>query len=92
MLGTLDGRATPGHGREGQYAALVAKRKACRICVERSPGRVRSCAEFACDPAVVSLWEQWLGHKRPRRLVVGQDFGNVAYLGLAAHWNGVPTA
>jgi uracil-DNA glycosylase len=62
-----------------EYAALVSARKACRICVEQSPGRIRSCAEFAYDPDVVSHWEQWLGHKRPRLLVVGQDFGNVAY-------------
>src|SRR5215472_18449122 len=63
----------------GRYEALVAARKACRICVERSPGRLRSCAEFDCDPDVVSLWELWLGHKRPKLVVVGQDFGNVDY-------------
>jgi uracil-DNA glycosylase len=62
-----------------QYAALVGARKACRICVERSPGRLRSCAEFDFDPDVVSLWELWLGHKNPKLLVVGQDFGNVDY-------------
>src|SRR5271155_2886165 len=62
-----------------EYAALVAARKACRICVERSPGRLRSCAEFDYDPNVVSLWELWLGHKSPQLLVVGQDFGNVDY-------------
>jgi uracil-DNA glycosylase len=70
---------TSGQEREAEYAALVAARKSCRICIERSPGSIRSCAEFAFDPPVVSLWEQWLGHKRPRLLVVGQDFGNVAY-------------
>jgi uracil-DNA glycosylase len=63
----------------GEYEALVQARKQCRICVERSPGRLRSCAEFPFDPPVVSLWEQWLGHRRPRLVVVGQDFGNVAY-------------
>jgi uracil-DNA glycosylase len=62
-----------------EYAALVMARKACRICVERSPGRIRSCAEFDYDPEVVSLWELWLGHKNPKLLVVGQDFGNVDY-------------
>jgi hypothetical protein len=62
-----------------EYRALVASRKACRICIERSPGRIRSCAEFAFDPDVVSHWEQWLGHRNPKLLVVGQDFGNVAY-------------
>jgi hypothetical protein len=61
------------------FAALVAARKACRICVERSPGKIRSCAEFEFDPDVVSHWEQWLGHRRPKLLVVGQDFGNVGY-------------
>jgi uracil-DNA glycosylase len=62
-----------------RYAALVSARKACRICIERSPGRLRSSAEFDCDPPVLSLWEEWLGHRRPKLLVVGQDFGNVAY-------------
>jgi hypothetical protein len=63
----------------GDYSALVAARKACRICVERSPGRIRSCAEFEFDPEVVSHWELWLDHKSPKLLVVGQDFGNVDY-------------
>jgi hypothetical protein len=58
---------------------LVAARKACRICVDASPGRLRSCAEFDYDPDVVSLWELWLGHRRPKLLAVGQDFGNVDY-------------
>ncbi len=62
-----------------EWRALVAARKACRICVERSPGRIRSCGEFAFDPDVVSHWEQWLGHKSPKLLLVGQDFGNVDY-------------
>jgi hypothetical protein len=62
-----------------EYRALVEARKACRICVERSPGRVRSCAEFSFDPEVASHWEQWLGHREPKIIVVGQDFGNVEY-------------
>jgi uracil-DNA glycosylase len=62
-----------------EYGALVAARKACRICVERSPGKIRSCAEFDFDPDVVSHWESWLGHKWPKLLAVGQDFGNVGY-------------
>ena len=28
---------------------------------------------------MVSHWEQWLGHRKPNLLVVGQDFGNVGY-------------
>ena len=62
-----------------EYRALVAARKACRICVDRNPGRIRSCAEFEFDPEIVSHWEQWLGHQKPKILVVGQDFGNVGY-------------
>ncbi len=62
-----------------EYGALVAARKACRICVERSPGKIRSCAEFEFDPDIVSHWELWLGHKRPKLLAVGQDFGNIGY-------------
>jgi hypothetical protein len=62
-----------------EFEALIAARKGCRICVERSPGKIRSCAEFPFDPDVVSLWEQWLGHRKPKLLVVGQDFGNVDY-------------
>jgi uracil-DNA glycosylase len=62
-----------------EYGALVAARKACRICVGRSPGKIRSCAEFDFDPDVVSHWEAWLGHRRPKLLAVGQDFGNVGY-------------
>jgi uracil-DNA glycosylase len=62
-----------------QYGALVAARKACRICVERNPGKIRSCAEFDFDPNVASHWEAWLGHNTPKLLAVGQDFGNVGY-------------
>ena len=62
-----------------EYAGLVAARKTCRICVERCPGKIRSCGEFDFDPDVVSHWELWLGHKRPKLLAVGQDFGNIDY-------------
>lgn len=62
-----------------EFEDLIAARKACRACVERSPGRIRSCAEFDFDPDVVSHWEQWLGHRKPKLVVVGQDFGNVGY-------------
>jgi hypothetical protein len=69
----------PTAGTVAQYDVLVAARKACRICIERSPGKIRNGAEFDYDPELVSLWEQWLGHKNPKLLVIGQDFGNVDY-------------
>lgn len=31
------------------------------------------------DPDVVSHWSQWLGHRSPKLLIVGQDFSNVDY-------------
>ena len=65
--------------RATEWHALVSARKACRLCVKRSPGKLRSCAEFDFDPDVVSHWEQWLGHKRPKLLLVGQDFGSIRY-------------
>jgi hypothetical protein len=40
----------------GDYGALVAARKFCRICLERGPGKIRSCAELDYDPDVVSHW------------------------------------
>ena len=61
------------------WDTLIAARKSCRICIARSPGKLRSCAEFEFDPDVVSHWEQWLGHRKPKLALVGQDFGNVGY-------------
>src|ERR1700737_1629137 len=61
------------------YDGLEPARKSCGFFVERSPGKSRSCGEFDFDPDVVSHWELWLGHKRPKLLAVGQDFGNIGY-------------
>lgn len=58
---------------------LVAARKSCRICTTRNPGKIHAGAEFEFDPSVVSYWSQWLGHARPKILVVGQDFGDIGY-------------
>jgi uracil-DNA glycosylase len=60
-------------------AGLVAARKACRLCIDSDPGKIRSGASFEFDPHVVSYWSQWLGHPRPLLLVVGQDFGDTKY-------------
>lgn len=58
---------------------LAAKRKACRICVDREPELLKQAADFPFDPDVVSHWAQWLGHPRPRLLIVGQDFSDAGY-------------
>jgi hypothetical protein len=69
---------TPVSVLEGQSQLLCA-RKACQICVKKSPGRIRSGASFNFDPPVVSYWSQWLGCTEPKILVVGQDFGDTGY-------------
>jgi hypothetical protein len=61
------------------YEELVAFRRTCRICMERNAEEIHNGSEFDFDPPVVSYWSQWLGHRRPSLLIVGQDFGNVAY-------------
>jgi hypothetical protein len=78
LASTITDRQDP-EGASPHWQELVSARKTCRICIETAPGRLRSCAEFDFDPDVVSLWEQWLGHKDPKLLLVGQDFGNVHY-------------
>ncbi len=63
-----------------KHCALVEVRKACKICVERNPGKIQNPANLlVSDPNVVSHWSQWLGHRQPILLIVGQDFGNAEY-------------
>jgi uracil-DNA glycosylase len=61
------------------YEELVGFRKTCRVCMERSAEEIHNGSEFAFDPPVISYWSQWLGHRQPYLLIVGQDFGNVSY-------------
>jgi hypothetical protein len=58
---------------------LVRARKDCRLCVEGGSSRLLNGSSFDSDPEVVSHWSQWLGHQRPRLLVVGQDFSGTDY-------------
>lgn len=60
-------------------AKLVRARKECTYCIERNPGRIRNPSNFKHDPDVISHWAQWLGHHKPKIVVIGQDFGNVEY-------------
>jgi hypothetical protein len=61
------------------YGELVRARKDCRLCVDGGPSPLRNGSSFDFDPDVVSHWSQWLGHQRPRLLVVGQDFSGADY-------------
>ncbi len=63
------------------YQHLVAERKACRICVDGSPGKICHAGsgpgnDWPADPDVVSHWSQRLGSKSPRMVVVGNDFND----------------
>ena len=40
---------------------------------------LRNGSSFDFDPEAVSHWSQWLGHQRPRLLVVGWDFSGADY-------------
>lgn len=67
------------------YEQLINARKACRECTRPWPGRrlakmpLLNGMDFGTDPDVVSHWSQWLGHRSPKLLIVGQDFSNVDY-------------
>jgi hypothetical protein len=43
---------------------------------------LRNGSSFDFDPEAVSHWSQWLGHQRPRLLVVGWDFSGADYFVL----------
>lgn len=62
-----------------EYANFVRERKECECCIKRNPGKIQNPATFEHDPDVVSHWSQWLGHHEPKVVIIGQDFGNVAY-------------
>jgi DNA polymerase len=61
------------------FEPLIAARKSCRICLDLSPGKIHCGSSRKFDPEVVSYWSQWLGHPKPKLLIVGQDFGDIAY-------------
>ena len=61
------------------FEPLVAARKSCRICPDRSPGKIHCGSSRPFDPNVVSYWSQWLGCPNPKLLIVGQDFGDIDY-------------
>ena len=61
------------------YENLVNARKSCRLCVDRDQGKIWNAAKYCFDPPVVSHWSQWLGHQKPKLLIVGQDFSNREY-------------
>lgn len=69
------------HGRPEMdgLEGLTERRRACDVCCRLDPRLVRNGSSFDFDPPVLSYWSQWLGHSRPKLLIVGQDFGSVGY-------------
>jgi DNA polymerase len=59
--------------------ALVRQRQSCRLCTDRDPNQIRNGSTFDFEPQILSYWSQWLGHRQPKLLIVGQDFGTVEY-------------
>lgn len=66
-------------GNRMTHDKLVRSRKGCRLCIDDASPLLRNGSSFDFDPPVVSYWLQWLGHQRPRLLVVGQDFSGADY-------------
>jgi len=58
---------------------LAERRKTCDICCRLDSSSICNGSSFDFDPPVVSYWSQWLGHSRPKLLIVGQDFGSIQY-------------
>jgi uracil-DNA glycosylase family 4 len=65
------------------YEALVEKRKNCRLCVKQDPGEIYNCARgpgpilsWPDDFNAVSHWSQFMGHRSPEIVVVGQDYSD----------------
>lgn len=67
-----------GMARIDEYAALVAARKACRLCAPAltNPAAVES---GRYDSDEVGPWSRWQGHLSARLMVVGQDWGDTRY-------------
>ena len=61
------------------YEELMGFRETCRIAWRKAGKKFTMADEFDFDPPVISYWSQWLGHRQPYLLIVGQDFGNVSY-------------
>ncbi len=64
-------------GRAQQYVQLVAERRACQRCAGLvNPAAVET---GAFDSDHVSPWGRWQGGLHAQLMVVGQDWGDVAY-------------
>lgn len=68
---------TEGDSKRARYAALAAARKACRACAGLTDPSV--CEGGAFDCAEIGAWSRWQGNVDAELMVVGQDWGDVAW-------------
>ncbi|MEA5391187.1 uracil-DNA glycosylase family protein [Cyanobium gracile UHCC 0139] len=65
------------NSKQRQYAALVAKRKECHLCDGLENPALPHLCEFDSDH--IGPWSQFHGDLDAQLMVVGQDWGDVAY-------------
>ena len=59
------------------YQQLVKQRKQCSLCLELTNPSTGECARF--DSNEIGPWTKWQGSLNADLMVVGQDWGDVAY-------------
>lgn len=63
-----------------QYAELVAKRKACRLCASHGLTNPSVCKRGVYDTTGhIGPWSQWQGNLDAELMVIAQDWGGVEY-------------
>ncbi|MGH8614036.1 MAG: uracil-DNA glycosylase family protein [Gammaproteobacteria bacterium] len=70
-----------------RYAALVKARKACRVCTGLT--NPSDCDGGVFDCAEIGAWSLWQGNLDAELMVIGQDWGDVAWFRRAS---GLPTS
>jgi hypothetical protein len=66
-----------GHSKGVRYRNLVRARKACRACDGLTNPSVCHDGVFDCDE--MGAWSQWQGNLDTELMVIGQDWGDVAW-------------
>jgi len=64
-------------GKKAKYDALIEARKSCRACVDLVNPSV--CQDGAFDCNAIGAWSKWQGNLDAPVMVIGQDWGDVAW-------------
>jgi DNA polymerase len=68
-----------------EYAALVARRKACRACVGLTNPSALDAGVFDSDQ--IGPWSRWQGSLSAELMIVGQDWGDTRYFRKYQGWD-----